>query len=276
MDKLNSLKFWTVEGFEISSYRQQIFERANSTFKSSGSDNTGKCTYVYNELGFRGDSIHKTGFKILSIGDSNTEGVGINYDDTWPAQVSQCVSNSVNLNFGVSGRSNDYISRCLLTFYDLVKPDLVLIMYTYPQRREIYTKTNTIEPFMPTQAWGYTKETSDGKHIQKNLVELQNTNEDLVNWYKNHLLIKYFLESKKCNWLWNGWMNIPKNYQEENRFDGKYGSFIDDGVDGLHPGPLHNKIYSNSLVRHILEKFPHFLPNNGVNTSTKMPLDKLI
>lgn len=276
MDNIDSLKFWTVGGFEISSYKWGMSYRKNSTYNYSATDETGKCTYTYNELGFRGDSIYKNGFKILSIGDSNTEGVGVNYDDTWPLQFSQYIPNSVNLNFGIAGRSNDYISRCLLTFYDLVTPDLVLIMYTSPQRREIHTKINTIEPFMPTSAWGYTKEISDGKHIQKNLVELQNNNEDLVNWYKNHLLIKYFLESKKCNWLWNGWAGIPTDYQEENRFDGKYSRFIDYAVDGLHSGPLHNKIYSNSLVKHILEKFPHFLPNNVVNTDIKISRDKLI
>jgi hypothetical protein len=166
------------------------------------------------------------------------------------------------VNFGSGGRSNDYISRCLISYYDLIKPDLVLIMYTSPQRREIYTNDGGIEPYMPTNAWGYLSETSDGKKIQSLKNELQNNNEDFVNWYKNHLLIKYFLETKKCNWLWNGWMGIDKNYTEFNRFNGEYGYFIDTGVDNQHPGPKHNYQYSVRLFEHIKNNFRNYLPDN--------------
>jgi hypothetical protein len=276
MINAESLKFWTVEGFEISSYMYSLDTKKGKTYKTSGSDNTGLCTYTYNELGFRGDSIHKDGFKIMSIGDSNTEGVGVDYHDTWPSLFSKYIKNSVNQNFGTGGRSNDFISRCLLTYYDLMKPDLVLIMYTSPQRKEIYTKENTIEPFMVTSSWGYTKETEDGVRTQKNLVDLQNDNEDFINWYKNHLLIKYFLESKKCNWLWNGSMGIPRDYQEPNRFDGKYDLFIDRGVDGAHPGPQHNKTYSNRLIKHIIQNFTEYIPSDCLIENPELYYNKLL
>jgi lysophospholipase L1-like esterase len=256
---MKPLKYWTPEGFEISSYKWNLSEKINKSFKTSGSDNTGLCIYTYNELGFRGDSITKDGFKIMSIGDSNTEGVGVNYNDTWASQLCNLIPNSVNQNFGMGGRSNDYISRCLLTYYDIIKPDLVLIMYTSPQRREIYTKDNNIEPFMPTEAWGYLKDEEEGKLIQSNLTSLQNNNEDFVNWYKNHFLIKLFLESKKCNWLWNGWMEIPIEFKEFNRFDSNYGNFLDKGADGIHPGPKHNKFYGINLFNHIYLNFREFL-----------------
>jgi hypothetical protein len=262
MIKSNPLKFWTVDDFEISTFKWGISERKNATYRYSGSDNTGKCQYTYNELGFRGDSIHKEGFKIMSIGCSNTEGVGVNYDETWPAEFSRYIPESVNLNFGTGGRSNDYISRCLITFYDLIKPDLVLIMYTQPARREIVTQTNNIEPFSPVSSWGYLKDTEDGKKTHRYLLDLQNDNEDFVNWYKNHLLIKYFLEIKKANWLWNGWMGIPRDYIEFNRFDGEYGTFIDKGSDGVHPGPLHNRMYASKLIRHMSKNFSSYIPSH--------------
>lgn len=257
---MNSIKFWTLDDFEVSSYKYGIDSRKNKTFKTSGTDTTGFCTYTYNELGYRGDSIHKKGFKIMSIGCSNTEGVGLNYNDTWPSQFSKYIPDSVNLNFGTGGRSNDFISRCLLSYYDLIQPDLVLIMYTSNQRREFYSSRGGIEPFMATAAWGYLGEIEEGIRIQKNLEELQNDNEDFVNWYKNHLLIKYFLELKKCNWLWNGFWDIPKEYDEINRFDGKYGNLEDKAFDGTHPGPNHNALYSYKLVKHIKENFPNFIP----------------
>jgi hypothetical protein len=258
---VNNLKYWTPEGFEISSYKWNLSEKVNQSYHTSGSDKTQLCTYTYNELGFRGDSIHKDGFKIMSIGDSNTEGVGVNNDETWPSQFSKLITNGVDHNFGMGGRSNDFIARCLITYYDLIKPDLVLIMYTSPQRRELYTKDGGLEPFMITSQWGYTEETEDGRELQNNLTAIQNDYEDFMNWYKNHLLIKFFLESKKCNWLWNGWMGIPPIYNEFNRFDGTYGEFIDDAVDNIHPGPQHNKNYSKSLLEHIYSNFKNYLPN---------------
>jgi len=198
----------------------------------------------------------------MSIGDSNTEGVGVNNDETWSAQFSKLITNGVDHNFGMGGRSNDFITRCLITYYNLIKPDLVLIMYTSPQRRELYTKDGGIEPFIPHCQWGYTKETEDGRELQNNLTVIQNDYEDFMNWYKNHLLIKYFLESKKCNWLWNGWFGIPPKYEEFNRFDGLYDNFLDRAVDDIHTGPIHNKTYANTLLNHIRTNFRGYLPSS--------------
>ena len=255
------LKYWTPEEFEISSFKYGLDGRKGKSLSTSGSDNTGICTYTYNELGFRGDSQYKDGFKIMSIGCSLTEGVGVNDNETWPYQFTELISNGANLNFGCGGRSNDYILRCLITYYDLINPDLVLIMYTSPQRREIYTGNGGIEPFIPTLSWGYLNETEDGRKIQNCLIELQNENEDFINWYKNHQTIKLFLESKNCNWLWNGSFEIPKDYSEFNRFDGDYMSqpFVDLGVEGFHPGPSHNRLYVNKLMNHIQTNFPNYL-----------------
>ena len=206
---MKPLQYWNPKGFEISSFQFKLDERKNQTHRTSGSDNTGLCLYSYNELGFRGDSIKKEGFKIMSLGCSFTEGVGVNNNETWSAQFTKLIPNGVDMNFGTGGRSSDYIVRCLLTYFDLIKPDLVLIMYPHTFRREIYTSDNGIEPFMPTHSWGFLKETEEGVKIQNNLIEIQNENEDFINWYKNHLLITYFLKDKKCNWLWNGFRNIP-------------------------------------------------------------------
>jgi hypothetical protein len=135
-------------------------------------------------------------------------------------------------------------------------------MYPSPLRREIYTKDGGIEPFMTTVSWGYLKQTDDGIKTQEYLTYLQNDNEDFINWYKNHLLIKYFLESKKCNWLWNGNVRIPKEYEEFNRFDGDYyHPFLDFGVDNVHPGPKHNKEYATKLFNHIYKNFNEYLPS---------------
>jgi len=248
---MESLKYWTVNGFEVSSYKWGISDRIKSIYRHSGSDQTGLCKYTYNELGFRGDSIHKNGFKIMSIGCSNTEGIGVNDNETWPAQFTSHVETGVNMNFGHGGRSNDYISRCLLTYYDLIKPDLVLIMYTEPHRREFYTKDAGIEPFHHI-SWGYFKENEVGKEEHKSSVNLSNPENDFQNWYKNHLLIKYFLQTKNCNWIWNGFF-LKTEYTEQNRFDGDYDKWLDFSVEGTHPGPKTNAEYAKKLYNYAKE-----------------------
>ena len=264
------LNYWTTENFEISSYGYHQKDKINKQFTTSGGDISGKCIYTYNELGFRGDSIHKDGFKIMTLGDSNTEGIAVNDNQTWPHIFSNLIPNSVDLNFGLAGSSNDYIARTLLTHYDLIKPDLVLIMYTEPLRREVYTKFGGIHPFSAVNKWGYMEDTEDGKEIQLYKTLLNNENEDFINWYKNHLLIKYFLESKGCNWLWNGWFGISNSYKEFNRFDGEYGRICDFGADKEHPGFEHNKSYSFKLYNHLYKNFRKYLPNNCKELQTSI------
>jgi len=244
------MKYWTPDTFEVASYKWSINERKNKSYTTSGSDNTGKCTYTYNSLGFRGDEPTKKGFKIMSIGCSHTEGVGLNDNETWSHQLSKLID-GVDCNFGFGGRSNDYVARCLLAYYDLIKPDLVLIMYPNQDRREYYTDEGGIEPFA-YKPWGHLVETEEGRGIYQGLMLTANNEANFINWYKNHLLIKYFLETKNCKWVWNG-VHLFNGLQEPNRFDGDYRNFIDYGSDGAHSGPEHNKTYAKNLYSFLIE-----------------------
>lgn len=250
---MDLLRFWNPDDFEISSYKWHLNERKNKTYNTSGSDNTGICMYTYNELGFRGDSPQKEGFKVMSLGCSLTEGVGVNDSETWPAQFCSHIPNSVNLNFGVCGRSNDFIVRCLLSYFDLIKPDLVLIMYTYPTRKEIYTKFDGVEPYIPGQSWGFLEETPEGRQIQYLKDRLQNDNEDFINWYKNHLLITNFLENKKTPFIWSDAI-LKTKYDDSNKFWFDYYPYLDSGVDGMHPGPKQHTYYAKNLYEYAKEK----------------------
>lgn len=251
---MDILRYWTSTDFEISSYKWHLSERKNKTYTTSGSDNSGLCTYTYNELGFRGDSINTKGFKVMSLGCSLTEGVGVNDNETWPAQFCSHIHNSVNFNFGVGGRSNDFIVRCLLSYYDLIKPDLVLIMYTYSTRKEYYTQLGGVEPYIPAQSWGFLEETPEGRATQYLKDRLQNDNEDFINWYKNHLLITNFLENKKTPFIWSDGI-LETQYKDTNKFCfDYYYPYLDSGADGMHPGPNHHKFYAKNLYDYVKEQ----------------------
>ena len=121
----------------------------------------------------------------MSIGCSITEGVGVNDNETWPHEFCKLIPNGVDLNFGCGGRSNDYITRCLMAYYDIIKPDLVLIMYTESHRREFYTNEGGIEPFHH-KSWGYFKEDMIGINEHNAHLTLLNKSNNFINWYKNH------------------------------------------------------------------------------------------
>ena len=246
---MKSLKYWTTEDFDIASYKWSLKERIDKENLGNGSD-TGNCYYNFNELGFRGDSPKKKGLRVMSVGCSHTEGINVHNHQTWPHCLSKLIPNGVDLNLGVTGRSNDYIARTILTWTDYLKPSLVLVMYTYPHRREYYRETGEIEPFHPTP-WGYFDEDMEGRKKWVNMLEINNDEENFMNWYKNHQLITYYLKSKDIPFIWNGTF-VGTDYTDENRFDGNYPNFPD---EHRHATVGENSAYANELFKHIKEKF---------------------
>lgn len=244
-----SLKYWTPEDFEISSYKWSFKERPGKQFLGNGSDK-GTTHYRFNEIGFRGDNTIFNGVKLMSVGCSHTEGIGVKDIHTWPHLLSRKIKTGIDYNLGMSGRSNDYISRAILTWTDYLKPHLVLIMYTYPDRREYYTETGGIEPFHKNP-WGYFDEDISGRMKWANVMSISNDEENFINWYKNHQLITYYLKSKRIPFIWNGTF-LKTDYTDENRFDGDYPYFED--VD-LHANEKVNEAYAETLFNYITEKF---------------------
>lgn len=242
---MNSLKFWKPNGFDIATYKWRLHERRNKEFIGNGSDK-GKATYNFNELGFRGDSPKRTGFKIMSVGCSHTEGIDVYDHQTWSHYFSQLIPKGIDINLGMSGRSNDYIARSIMTYVDEFKPDLILIMYTYPDRCEYYTEDGGVEPYHK-KPWGYLDEDMTGRIQWAGMVNASNSSNDLMNWYKNHQLITYYLKSKNIPFVWNGTF-VGTDYTDENRFDGDYPNLPD---NDKHATYLENKEYAEKLYNHI-------------------------
>jgi hypothetical protein len=256
---MKSIKFWNKSGFDVATYKWNLSERRNKTFNGSGSDDSETNTYTYNELGFRGDSIYKDGFRVMSVGCSHTEGVGVNDWETWPHIFSRLIPNGIDLNAGFGGRSNDYIARCIVSLIDTFRPNLVNLMYTYPSRKEYYKFNGDLEPFHMTP-WGYFKEDSEGVDEYKAIAKITHDENDLINWYKNHLLITNFLSLRKIPYTWNGSFLMDEVISDKHRFDGDYGNFREFSVDGKHATGKHNEEYAKNLYEFIKKNFPTYIP----------------
>jgi hypothetical protein len=181
----------------------------------------------------------------MTVGCSHTEGVGVNDNQTWSYQLSSLL-NYNHINFGFTGRSNDYICRVILTYTDLVNPDFIFVLYTDTHRREYYTHNGGIEPYQHN-SWGWFSENENEK---TSMDILSNNNDDFINWYKNHLLITYYLKSKGIKWKWESTF-VETDYTDENKFNGSIKPFIDYSTDGNHSGPKTNSVYATNIYNSV-------------------------
>lgn len=99
-------------------------------------------SYRCNSYGYRSSEFtEKAEVKILSLGCSNVFGVGVAQQDLFHERFAQYLRNTTgktvcNFNLGWPGASNDCIQRMLYLAYPVLKPDIILINFTCPCRRE--------------------------------------------------------------------------------------------------------------------------------------------
>ena len=96
-----------------------------------------KITYEYNSKGFR-DHEWPTDLNdpIWCVGDSFTVGIGQPFAETWPQLLEKKIGKRC-INLGEDGCSNDTISLRVEKIYDLYKPKLIIVMWSYLHRRRI-------------------------------------------------------------------------------------------------------------------------------------------
>lgn len=120
----------------------------NTTSSFCNHDRSGKVTYRYNSLGFRGEDYNEAAkFHLFMCGPSEGFGLGLNEEDTWAYQFKLLYArqkgvdpSEVNLlNFSQIGASMDYIARVIVSQCQRVKPDLVLCALSPSSRTEYFT-----------------------------------------------------------------------------------------------------------------------------------------
>lgn len=135
----------------------KLQELVGYTSTTTGLDSLDKCldpehfakfphdvNYVYNSRGFRDiewPEDHKLKTAVWCLGDSFTAGLGSPFAHTWP-QVLEQQSKQRVINISMDGASNQWLSRKCCEIYNEVKPKNIIIMWSYPHRREL-TATGT-------------------------------------------------------------------------------------------------------------------------------------
>jgi len=234
--------------------------------------------YKFNSLKFRGEEYNPNAKKKIFIGGcSNTFGKGLNLRETWPYQFKKQfkISDKVNiLNFAIEGRSNDYITRILMTQSSIVKPDLIIAYFTGASRTE-YISENAVKAI---GIWHIKKENKTQSEASS-FYSYYTDELGFINMLKNILLLQYFCKQNNFDYIFTCYdikKFSDKKYTSNpicNQFleliDKKYlcdfrHEYIDYAADqitdkngiinGGHPGPKSNKLFAEKLFKFYEER----------------------
>jgi hypothetical protein len=199
--------------------------------------------YRYNSLGYRSQEIDLSCSKpsVICIGCSFTEGVGVNYEESWPAHVEQAFPDHLVYNFGLGGSSGDYVARTLYNIGNLLKTEIVFILWPSMFRYEIYNDTN-IDRVLPQWTDGNlsnkTAYSSSKGLIDSNFYNIRQKNKAIVDLLK--IIYKYQVVE----------YNTGYDGNKQNLHDVPLIKVHDKGRDN-HPGPGWHK----ELARLFLTKY---------------------
>lgn len=266
---------------------------SNSELHKYGMDRSGTKVYKFNSLGYRGEEYDPTAKKrIFVCGCSQTFGTGLNIEESWPYQFKELFVQDkgidfedVNLlNFAAGGRSNDYISRTLMTQCNEVRPDLCIVYFTYMERSEHVDKEG---PFT-MGPWAYFEKKELGKlepwaRSEKVLSFYDYYTDELglINLLKNMLLLQFFLKFNKVKYIF-GSVHINNRLADKHLIsnpvisqlikliDKKYlipsklefndhaaDKKIEKGKPTGHAGPKSNKLFAKRLFRFYKKNIAH-------------------
>ena len=227
----------------------------------------GEVLIDYNSLGFRGPTItqHPNNKKIVCVGCSMTEGEGVKYEHTWPAQLQERIKEKLNIDipvFNLGRRSLGTASYFRILFSLIegakIKPDVVIILFPEFERHElVYDNWDT---FYRTFT-----DFEDPDDVRKRLshkwFDAVDSSSAFYMWLQQYLLIKYFLKSHGIMSVLTSWSSechdFMKNFDPEYNcsaftdwnskdYDDEFEG-VDIAIDHLHPGPKGYKLFVDNL-----------------------------
>ena len=191
---INITNFWSQGVFPIATDKPK-----NSTIYWQGTDTEENfkdnpvegytetsITYIFNSNGFREQEFNLTNTrpKILCLGCSHTEGIGLRLEDAWVTKLKKYFPNHDVYNLGWGGSSADTVARLLTNCASLFKPDAVFVLWPDQTRYEMYNYPRNIVFKGP---WNMEKSEVDYFDI----VQLRN------NLIKNKLIAELLAEKYK-------------------------------------------------------------------------------
>lgn len=214
--------------------------------------------YIYNNMLYRSndDFINDDpSKKILFLGCSMTESVGVKYEESWPVLLINSIYEKTgvkykNYNLGDRGKSAEYISRILYQSIDLYNPNLVILLWPSFDRREYFLDSSTCKSV------GSTYHQTENKKLMFN--ELRTPFNDFYNFIRQIVFTETLLDNRKILRIHATWdtfieremidMSIYMNKMYWLEYD-LHKTWWDGipGTDGKHPGIYAHDRFSKLL-----------------------------
>ena len=211
--------------------------------------------YCLNSRGYRCPEFTADAqIRVASFGCSIAFGLGLKQQQIFHEIVcrsiaERCHRQVVNWNLGVCATSNDAIAQLVERSLAAVKPQLVLVSFTHPARRQTAIANGRCIDFVPT--------TIDARAhpLTGHLRALSSGYDDLLNFYRNYVLIQSALQN--LPWLFStcpGPAEYILDYVNRDRYVGAM-TKVDTARDHSHPGPQSHR----RLAERYLEKLDPLL-----------------
>lgn len=267
---------WSSAACEIDSTPYKTLEWYYDEELRNPKYNNIEITYTLNKQGFR---VYKEsgGKKIIAcFGCSNTFGVGLRDEETWPYLMWDYLGRAHYsvVNFGLPGSSTDMICRLICSFLKNNKPKAIVCFFPEITRREVYSEfSNSVTNFFPTY-----KNNQISEKEYEDFCKTTNFNDSLLNFVKNFKFIETLCKLNNVKLIWHTWspalLSIPPSYlrevldtntsmlkKDENDIflnineSNRHGlNVFDRARDGFHNGLTYNKILASNFAKNILKE----------------------
>lgn len=227
--------------------------------------------YSFNRHGYRSPELDCDGkIRMLSIGCSYGFGYALPvqfvfHEVVREKLVRELKCDVVNWNLSIGGASNDYIFRTLALCLPRLKPDLTLVNFTWPSRREYICSDGSIYHFLPSvePVWSVIRQ-----ECYPRLMDLFSAPDNQLNLFRNYKGVSALLQNSE--WLFSATREtVFKALQPFIELDKFVGGFVKDGKqldtarDHSHPGPLEHaamaenywaRMISSGIVERLAQK----------------------
>jgi hypothetical protein len=217
--------------------------------------------YNLNKEGFRSDSFQeRKEINVASIGCSNTLGWGVEVSERFSTLFCIDLAHKqqktvADWNFGLGGKSNDYIARTVLTCENTLNPDIYLICFTGMGRREYWDHTDKCIDYVPANYPEVVKQhCPKDLHLHKKLHLLQSDSDNVNNFIRNFHTVKSVLQNKPWCFCFSSGREhggAPEGNIENIVPQEKYVAYfqsLDYANDYMHPGPISHQLLANLFI----------------------------
>ena len=197
--------------------------------------------YCFNEFGYRCPKFDTAAdIRIVSAGCSYVMGIGLPqkvlFHERFAARLgTKRAQTVVNWNLALPGASNDYICRILFLALPVLNPDIVLVNFTHPGRREYVSLEGKLASYNP----GVSPSDLKGIEICGHFNALCSPPDDVLNLFRNYKAVEALLSGRV--WLFSAIQSDAFDslisYVDRTHYVG-YLSAIDLARDHAHPGAL--------------------------------------